>query len=652
MNLAYGTSGFRAHHSKIATISRKIGMAMALAVLTKCKSFGIMITASHNHHEDNGIKVLDEHGHMISLEMEDFIVTHVYGLAPHVCECTDAMTYQLYNSHIAIQIGYDSRKSSPDICERIVKGICSVHPQFPIVITPYITTPNLHFIFSEQGRQMKYLYYLRKALSLVHLPCILDCANGIGSKIMMELVESSSSISLINTNWEQHELLNHNCSSDFVCSYKMLPLPREIDAHLNPILRASLDGDADRVVFYYTKLGALHILNGDYIAALILTYLSKTVFESNVVMDEDTIDMPIAAYNGDFTIGFIYTGYTNSACVEYIKTLAFPPNIHVSCVCTATGVKHLHTEAEKYDIGVYFEQNGHGNVLFRKYPPRLEILAGLYHPNIGDGVLDLFATLYILQELNMSVQDWRKLYTEKHMRLSKIEVTDKNCFTSTENELELVEPAHVQGYIERICMAQKTPCRAFVRASGTENVVRLFVESDDPSLVETVHWKITAYIKRKMTDPVYHIKDTTFVLRHIKVQDLRDSYYRLLGQLSSIDVEKMDAERSSAMIRRLGDHHQIYVLEEMDSTIIVGSGTLLVEEKFIHNYGKVGHIEDIVVHSDYRGYGLGKIIIDHLTERARLAECYKCILDCSDINVGFYEKCGYIKKGAQMGCYY
>jgi len=31
-----------------------------------------------------------------------------------------------------------------------------------------------------------------------------------------------------------------------------------------------------------------------------------------------------------------------------------------------TGVKHLHKIAHKFDIGVYFEANGHGTVLFSK----------------------------------------------------------------------------------------------------------------------------------------------------------------------------------------------------------------------------------------------------------------------------------------------
>ncbi|KAJ8941079.1 hypothetical protein NQ318_003260 [Aromia moschata] len=48
-------------------------------------------------------------------------------------------------------------------------------------------------------------------------------------------------------------------------------------------------------------------------------------------------------------------------------------NIHCICgftdmkvpvACVSTGVKHLHSEALTYDIGVYFEANGHGTVVF------------------------------------------------------------------------------------------------------------------------------------------------------------------------------------------------------------------------------------------------------------------------------------------------
>ena len=34
----------------------------------------------------------------------------------------------------------------------------------------------------------------------------------------------------------------------------------------------------------------------------------------------------------------------------------------VPVACTPTGVKHLHAEALKHSVGVYFEANGHGTV--------------------------------------------------------------------------------------------------------------------------------------------------------------------------------------------------------------------------------------------------------------------------------------------------
>ncbi len=34
--------------------------------------------------------------------------------------------------------------------------------------------------------------------------------------------------------------------------------------------------------------------------------------------------------------------------------------------CVPTGVKHLHHAALNFDVGVYFEANGHGTVVFKQ----------------------------------------------------------------------------------------------------------------------------------------------------------------------------------------------------------------------------------------------------------------------------------------------
>ncbi|KAJ9479353.1 Glucosamine 6-phosphate N-acetyltransferase [Pseudozyma hubeiensis] len=85
---------------------------------------------------------------------------------------------------------------------------------------------------------------------------------------------------------------------------------------------------------------------------------------------------------------------------------------------------------------------------------------------------------------------------------------------------------------------------------------------------------------------------------------------------------------------------------------IVACGTMFVEFKFLRGAGLCGHIEDIVVHKDGQGKGLGKRIIEILTEIGKQRGCYKVILDCSEKNVAFYEKCGYHKAGEQMAVYF
>lgn len=95
----------------------------------------------------------------------------------------------------------------------------------------------------------------------------------------------------------------------------------------------------------------------------------------------------------------------------------------------------------------------------------------------------------------------------------------------------------------------------------------------------------------------------------------------------------------------------ILVLEQDlgdNETRIVGSGTLHIEKKFIHQCAACGHIEDIVVSSSQRGKSLGKAIVQALILLSKAVGAYKCILDCTEANVGFYERCHLTKVGAQM----
>lgn len=100
------------------------------------------------------------------------------------------------------------------------------------------------------------------------------------------------------------------------------------------------------------------------------------------------------------------------------------------------------------------------------------------------------------------------------------------------------------------------------------------------------------------------------------------------------------------------DNHFTIVVTEIGCTDIIGTATLLVEPKLIHNMSKVGHIEDVVVDSHYRGKHIGKIMLEHLVDKSEKLGCYKVILDCDEKNVPFYSKCDFTKKGVQMAIYF
>ena len=82
----------------------------------------------------------------------------------------------------------------------------------------------------------------------------------------------------------------------------------------------------------------------------------------------------------------------------------------------------------------------------------------------------------------------------------------------------------------------------------------------------------------------------------------------------------------------------------------VGAASLLIEQKFIHKGGLVGHIEDVAVHKEFQRQGIGTALVRHCTEEAKRQGCYKVILNCFDHLVPFYGRIGYHRQ--DMGLRY
>ena len=129
------------------------------------------------------------------------------------------------------------------------------------------------------------------------------------------------------------------------------------------------------------------------------------------------------------------------------------------------------------------------------------------------------------------------------------------------------------------------------------------------------------------------------IIREIEENDLEKGFLESLDFLrKTSDIDKNKAMEILKKIKQ-NPNHIIHVA--IDDNKIVGSTTLLVEQKFIHDGGLVGHIEDVVVRKDYEGKGIGIKLVMSLLERAKEKNCYKTILDCKDDVKQFYERIGF-----------
>ena len=144
---------------------------------------------------------------------------------------------------------------------------------------------------------------------------------------------------------------------------------------------------------------------------------------------------------------------------------------------------------------------------------------------------------------------------------------------------------------------------------------------------------------------IYSLKN---IITNENITVIKNSYISLLSNLS-LTVDITDTE----FLKYIDDIYKngiIYVIL-INKIDIIASGTIFLEQKIIRNCKKVGHIEDIVSHPDYRGLGLSTIIINELTKYGFNNNCYKLILDCDENIKKVYEKCGYSQKSIQMAYY-
>ena len=98
----------------------------------------------------------------------------------------------------------------------------------------------------------------------------------------------------------------------------------------------------------------------------------------------------------------------------------------------------------------------------------------------------------------------------------------------------------------------------------------------------------------------------------------------------------------------------IFVIEDEidDITYLVGTCCIMIEQKIIHNYGLVAHIEDLVIDKKFKGNEYGSKLLKNCVNIAKQLKCYKIILNCKEEVKEFYVKNGFEFKQLQGSIYF
>lgn len=133
-------------------------------------------------------------------------------------------------------------------------------------------------------------------------------------------------------------------------------------------------------------------------------------------------------------------------------------------------------------------------------------------------------------------------------------------------------------------------------------------------------------------------------IRQIQEIDLSNGFLEVLSFLTKVELKLEEAREILKTRDKLG--YITFVAVKNKS--VIGTTSLIIEQKFIHSGGKVGYLEEVVVHPESRGEKVGVRLIDAVIQRAKQEGCYKLLLHCAWRNIEYYEKLGFKYNEASM----
>ncbi|OJK02870.1 hypothetical protein ASPACDRAFT_75976 [Aspergillus aculeatus ATCC 16872] len=513
----YGTAGFRMKADLLNTVVFTVGLLAGLRSRKLSGQWvGVMVTASHNPAEDNGVKLVDPMGEMLEAEWETYATRLANAPLDKVGDVYEELIKEIdvsMENQARVVFARDTRASGSRLVSVLNAALTATEVEF--LDLKYMTTPQLHYVVrckntlgtqyeygepTEQGYYEKLAEAFKRVMRGIKIKGSLtvDCANGVGGPKLRELIkylptaeEGGLDIKIVNDDVINPDSLNFECGADYVKTKQRAPP----SSKAGPLERcASLDGDADRIVYYFVdESNVFRLLDGDRIATLAASFIGDLARSAGIAQK--------------LKIGVVQTAYANGSSTDYIEKVLKLPS-----VCTNTGVKHLHHAALRFDVGVYFEANGHGTITFSENASKtikntepqspaqqrsLECLQGLtdlINQAVGDAISDMLLVEAILSHKGWSPKEWLATYTDLPSRLVRVEVADRSIFKAYDAERKLESPPGLQAEIESL-QSRYNKGRSFARASGTEDAVRVYAEAASRSEADDLATRVANAVR-------------------------------------------------------------------------------------------------------------------------------------------------------------
>lgn len=276
--------------------------------------------------------------------------------------------------------------------------------------------------------------------SLNGLKAVIDCANGAAYQVSPTVFESLGAEVIVINNHPNGEEINVNCGS----TAPELAAEKVIETGAD--LGIAHDGDADRVILIDEKG---EIVEGDNIMAV----------AARDMMAEGKLNKKTV----------VTTKYSNLGLKESLA------EIGAELVITRNGDRYVLAEMLKNNYKLGGEKSGH--IIFSEYN------------TTGDGILTAVKIASIIKKKEQSLSELKEVMNYWPQLLANVRVSQKYGWKQNDRIAAEIEAA--EGDIG-------SSGRVFVRASGTEPLIRVMLEGKDKELLNKWESRLSRVIKEEL----------------------------------------------------------------------------------------------------------------------------------------------------------